>query len=358
MPLRALFRILLLIAAVLTVIFYLNLSFEDEVLINDNPDSPQVDQSLSTNLGEVNSEQLDAPVEGIATLIGKDSSHLVKLLGKPDRIDPTDFGYEWWIYNKDLLEYIQVGVTNKKIVTLYAIGPNVNIAPFKIGQPVDEIYSSVPIEPNISLEYDGSSYRFELTEDDMNSRPLVQMGDFYAQIHIDKFDGTLSSVRFMNAETLIKLQPYELVYLGELLEVNPAEVGDEREISAGSARQIFDITNIMRARYNLNPLGWDEIVADVARAHSIDMFESDDFSHTSQKYGELEDRLEAGEVFYQVAGENIAANYADAPAVMEGWLNSKGHRETLLNGEFTHIGVGVYNRHYTQNFIQKWEEEP
>jgi uncharacterized protein YkwD len=86
------------------------------------------------------------------------------------------------------------------------------------------------------------------------------------------------------------------------------------------------------------------------------MYETDNFSHTSEKFGELSDRLDVGDVFYQLAGENIAANYIDGPAVVEGWLNSKGHRETLLNKEYTHLGVGVYHKYFTQNFIQKWDE--
>lgn len=340
----------------MAIIFYLNLSFEDEILINKHPDSPQVDKTLLDDVNEDDTQQFGVPVEGLATLIGKDLDFLKNMLGNPDRIDPSEFGYEWWIYKRSLSEYIQVGVDNDKIVTLYCIGPNVKVSPFVIGQPVEEIYSSIPIEPHVNLEYAGSSYRFELTEDDMNSRPLVPVGDFYAQVYIDQFAGTLSSIRYLNKEALLKLQPYELVYLGELLEVSPTEVGGEKEISEGSSKQIFDISNIMRVRHGLSPLEWDEKVSQVALAHSIDMFKSEDFSHISKEYGELKDRLEAGEVLYQVAGENIAANYTDAPAVMEGWLNSKSHRETLLNGEYTHIGVGVYKRHYTQNFIQMWEE--
>ena len=86
------------------------------------------------------------------------------------------------------------------------------------------------------------------------------------------------------------------------------------------------------------------------------MSESDDFSHTSKKFGSLSDRLEAAKVAYKSAGENIAVNYTDGPAVAEGWLNSKGHRESLLNEEFTHLGVGVYQKYYTQNFINKSED--
>ena len=77
------------------------------------------------------------------------------------------------------------------------------------------------------------------------------------------------------------------------------------------------------------------------------------FSHVSKTKGDLSDRLEDGECNLSSAGENIAANYVDAIAVMEGWLNSKGHRDALLNEEFTYFGVGVYEKYYTQNFIAK-----
>ncbi|MBS7717070.1 CAP domain-containing protein, partial [Vibrio cholerae] len=109
-----------------------------------------------------------------------------------------------------------------------------------------------------------------------------------------------------------------------------------------------DMTNVLRKRFKLNTVEWDQPTAEVALGHSKDMFDTENFSHTSEKYGDLEDRLKAGDVFYQVAGENIAAGYSDAPAVMEGWLNSKGHRECLLNEKFTHLGVGVFDKYYTQ----------
>lgn len=298
--------------------------------------------------------QIELPTEGLATLIGKDAAYVEEHLGEPERIDPSAYDYEWWIYKNGLSEYIQVGVANNKVVTLYAIGQDVNITPFKIGEKVENIHAALSLESNINVEYEGNSYRLELTEDDLNTQPLVQIGSFYVQIYLDKFDGTVSSIRFMDAETLVKQQPYELVYLGELLQASPIDTEKEKAISLGASKQIFDISNMMRERHDLKTLEWDEKTAEVALAHSVDMFESQDFSHTSQENGELSDRLEAGEVFYQLAGENIAANYADAPAVMEGWLNSKSHRETLLNGEFTHLGVGVYQLHYTQNFIQKW----
>lgn len=89
--------------------------------------------------------------------------------------------------------------------------------------------------------------------------------------------------------------------------------------------------------------------------HSNDMKENEYFSHESPTNGSLADRLKAEDVAYQMAGENIAAQYIDGIAAMEGWLNSKGHRDTLLNPDFTRLGVGVNEVYYTQNFIRPFE---
>jgi uncharacterized protein YkwD len=39
-------------------------------------------------------------------------------------------------------------------------------------------------------------------------------------------------------------------------------------------------------------------------------------------------------------GENVAAGYGSAASVVTGWMGSTGHRENILNGAFTQIGVG------------------
>lgn len=49
---------------------------------------------------------------------------------------------------------------------------------------------------------------------------------------------------------------------------------------------------------------------------------------------------------YMAAGENIAmsSGAADTPArVMNGWMNSSGHRANILSSDFSYIGVGCYH---------------
>jgi uncharacterized protein YkwD len=39
-------------------------------------------------------------------------------------------------------------------------------------------------------------------------------------------------------------------------------------------------------------------------------------------------------------GENIAAGYSTPKAVVEGWMNSPGHKANILGVDYTEIGVG------------------
>jgi uncharacterized protein YkwD len=338
---------------------YLGYTNDDENdLIIEKESQPKVDESLKQDINEQSiNEGIKQPDKGVGSLLGKDIEALKAVMGKPARVDLSAYGFHWWIFNASLDQYVQAGVLNGKVVTAYGIGPSVNVEPFKIGQPIEEIFAMNVIDPEITFEFNGSSYKFELSEQDMNNRPIIRMGDYFAQLYIDKFTGSVSSIRYLDKETLVKQRPYEMVYRGDLMEAPELSAGEWLRVEAGTEKQILDITNVIRTRHDLEILEWDDKTAEVAYAHSKDMAEEDYFSHESEKYGTLADRLKAADVIYELAGENIAANYTDAPAVVEGWLNSESHREALLNNEFSHLGVGVYQKHYTQNFLKRWEQE-
>ncbi|MDQ0217202.1 hypothetical protein ELQ35_08285 [Peribacillus cavernae] len=336
---------------------YFNVGQDNEekfMLFGEKGIKPKNHEDVTKNNQAIDEQSaMKKPSGGLAVSIGKSTAEVEKRYGKPVRIDPSSYGYEWWIYNRSKSKYFQLAVDNGRVVSAYGIGKEINVAPFKIGQTIDEIYSSVFAETLVDIDRKGGSYRFELSEEDMNMRPLIKLGKTYAQLYIDKFTGEVSSVRFLDEETLLKQRPYELTYRGELLKELPLGKEEREKVAAGSRQQIFDITNIMRDRFDVPELKWDEPTAEVAYLHSSDMSAGSYFSHTSPTKGDLKDRLAEGDVSYILAGENIAAKYTDAIAVMEGWLNSKGHREALLNKEFTHLGVGVHKNFYTQNFIAK-----
>ncbi|WP_153124280.1 CAP domain-containing protein [Peribacillus tepidiphilus] len=338
---------------------YLNIGSnkEDGPLIQDSSvRTKNWDSALESSKQSNNQNQDGQAVtitEGLGTLIGKKTNELIKLYGKPSRMDPSSYGYTWWVYNQKDDYYFQAAVQNGKIVSVYGLGEKLNLYPFSIGQSVEEIYKKNFLETAVDIEWNGSSYRFELSEDDLHMRPLVKLGNVFAQIYLDKYTGKISSIRFSNEETLVKHRPYELTYRGKLAEDVMLTENEWAAVQAGDEKQIFDITNVLRKRYELEPLLWDEKLAEVAFSHSNEMFEENYFSHTSPNEGELADRLKKADVQYEMAGENIAAHYVDGIAAVAGWLNSVGHREAMLNHDFTHLGVGVYNKYYTQNFIRQ-----
>lgn len=303
------------------------------------------------------SNKQSLPSQGLLTYVGMTAKEVEEILGKPNRIDRSPYDYDWWIYNENLEEYLQIGVEQNKVVTVYGIGESINISPFHIGQAYSQVATQFSIDNQLSFNARFSSFRFELNEVEMKTRPLIEMDDVYIQLYFDTFTNNLSSIRYMDKETLVKHRPYELVYRGDLLSSKELTNDDWREVEEGTAAQILDLTNIIRYRHGINPVQWDDKTSIVAYNHSKEMNLEDYFSHQSPNTGGLADRLVEGEVPYQLAGENIAARYVDGIAAVEGWLNSEGHRDTLLNGKFTHLGVGVFEKHYTQNFIQKWEHE-
>ncbi|MCA1053387.1 CAP domain-containing protein [Rossellomorea aquimaris] len=299
----------------------------------------------------------ERPVSGLSTWIGKNSDHVLETLGEPERIEPSSYGYDWWVYPISSKQYIQLGIEDSKVVTLYTIGDEVNVSPYKLGQKLEDIYRFTIIESEIVVNDQSGSYQFELNEEDLNTRLLVSLGDIYAQLYLDKFTGELMSIRFLDGSTLIKMHPYEMMYRGEL--VAETEPTDEEwtRIDTASEKQIYDITNVMRTHFEVDEVDWNEQVANVARGHSEEMYEEEYFSHESPVFGNLSDRLEKDEIPFKTAGENIASQYTDAPEAVHGWLNSEGHRKILLEEEFTDLGVGVYKKYYTQNFIEKFNIE-
>lgn len=118
-------------------------------------------------------------------------------------------------------------------------------------------------------------------------------------------------------------------------------------------REVVDLVNEIRAAEGLGKLEENWELSRVARFKSKEMQEKRYFSHTSPTYGSPFEMMRAFGLAYRTAGENIAMGYPTPQAVVDGWMNSEGHRANILNPSFTVIGVGyVEQGHYwTQMFI-------
>ena len=132
-------------------------------------------------------------------------------------------------------------------------------------------------------------------------------------------------------------------------------------MSSQLINQVLELTNAERAKAGLKPLTLNPQLAQAADGHSDSMAADDFFSHTGADGSSVGDRIQETGYQYSRAGENIAAGQRTAEEVVQGWMNSPGHRANILNADYTEIGIGYeylandtgsvnYNHYWTQVF--------
>ena len=123
-------------------------------------------------------------------------------------------------------------------------------------------------------------------------------------------------------------------------------------------QEMLDSVNEERSRESLALVTWCPALARSATDHSQDMALKNYFEHESLDGREVSDRAKSQGYDFQTVGENIAVGQRDVTEVMQGWMDSPGHRENILRPQFTHLGSGVaigdfegqQSIYWTQNF--------
>ncbi|KAF5082840.1 Cysteine-rich secretory protein family protein [anaerobic digester metagenome] len=128
-----------------------------------------------------------------------------------------------------------------------------------------------------------------------------------------------------------------------------------KESEAKIVEGIVVLVNKHRAEIGLDTLTIVPLVCEISKEHSKNMAKGKvGFSHDG-----FESR--AKRIIKEFGGsgfaENIAYGQSTALQVTEGWLKSPGHKANI-EGDFTHIGVGLYADkkgviYYTQIFVKK-----
>lgn len=106
------------------------------------------------------------------------------------------------------------------------------------------------------------------------------------------------------------------------------------------AKQVVELVNKERSKAGLNALSIDENIETAAMVRSREIEKS--FSHTRPNGSSFSTALSESGVKFMGAGENIAWGQRSPEEVMNGWMNSSGHRANILNSSFKKIGVAYY----------------
>lgn len=111
--------------------------------------------------------------------------------------------------------------------------------------------------------------------------------------------------------------------------------------SVDAEGQILASVNAERARKGLQPLVYNGLLTRAARGHVQDMLRKGFFSHTGSNGSSSADRARQVGYDFCIVGENISMGHTSVQAAMQGWMDSKGHRDNILNRKFTEMGIGI-----------------
>ncbi|MDT0405691.1 CAP domain-containing protein [Streptomyces edwardsiae] len=121
---------------------------------------------------------------------------------------------------------------------------------------------------------------------------------------------------------------------------------------SGAVAQVVELVNAERGKVGCSPVKVNSTLTKAAQDHSEDMAATGTMSHSGSDGSSPGDRITRAGYAWSTYGENVAYGYSTPEQVMDGWMNSPGHKANILNCAFKEIGVGLAQPggYWTQDF--------
>ena len=114
--------------------------------------------------------------------------------------------------------------------------------------------------------------------------------------------------------------------------------------------EVIRLVNSERTKRGISKLAVNSRLSVAAQKRAVETERK--LSHTRPNGTSFSTILEDYKIKYNITGENIAYNYYTASEAMEGLMDSKGHRDNILNKKFKNIGVGLYEKDGYKYLVQ------
>ncbi len=117
-----------------------------------------------------------------------------------------------------------------------------------------------------------------------------------------------------------------------------------------SAREILELVNTERAKNNIPSLKINNKLIQAANNKANYLVKNNYFSHSSRDGKSFSTWIKKTTYKYSFVGENLAKDFPSSKLIVAAWLKSPGHKENLLNENFTETGIAVNNNIVVQIF--------
>lgn len=123
---------------------------------------------------------------------------------------------------------------------------------------------------------------------------------------------------------------------------------------SGYQQEVLRLVNIEREKAGKQPLSADINLTKAAQVRAREI--ADTFSHSRPDGRDCFTAMKEAGVSYRAAGENIAMGQKTPAQVVEGWMNSDGHRRNILSDSFGRLGVGYYVENGRAHWVQMFAD--
>ncbi|GEN33887.1 MULTISPECIES: CAP domain-containing protein [Aneurinibacillus] len=251
---------------------------------------------------------------------------------------------KWWVYDRQW-----VGFRDGYVIELFSSDPSAQYNGVKVGITRSEVEKKLKYIAKPEWELYGAKFIFQ---NDGTEKVLYKSDSHAIIAYYDTLDNKrLLGLRIVNPTELIHKKYFSYTYQYIRKPNIPSYPTETATVNQHAAKQVLWLSNVERAKKNVPALAWSDQAAASAYKHSKDMSDHNYFSHTTYNGKSPFDLMTEQKIKYTLAAENIAMGYPDPIEAVFGWMNSAGHRKSLLNPSFKKLGVGVYGTYYTQHFF-------
>ena len=134
----------------------------------------------------------------------------------------------------------------------------------------------------------------------------------------------------------------------------PPTTASAPQNAADYAAEVLRLVNAERAKAGKSALKADANLAKAAQVRAAEIVSS--FSHTRPDGRDPFTAMKEAGVSYRAAGENIAWGQKTPTQVMQGWMNSDGHRKNILSDSFGRLGVGYVVQNGRAYWVQMFAD--
>lgn len=244
--------------------------------------------------------------------LGISRARMQNLYGTPTDTRESEKGYVWQVYRDDLMDYHMIGLKGDQVTAFYVMGPY-----WKLPQGIQSgmRLSSCSTILN-SLGYQATSGTGYVTYSSEKDAVTVY--------YDSSTERQIYAALYEDAENLTVCE-ISLPVLGAM------------------EATLADLTNVMRVQAGLEPLSYENGVADVAKGHAKDMARNNYFAHMDSNGLDKTGRMEAAGFHDFYISEVQCQAFSDSFQVFASLYLNASYRE-ILQANFASQGIGFsYN---------------